>query len=179
MIALSKRKEGKVINFNRIQKRLACLTLAGIMLCGTEMTAKAAINADSSNTYYYKKTSDTTTIFLVSLIQLILSFNSYYKIQQKDMGILKYYGFSTKRVQEIYLRGLNVFFLAGLLFLTAYIVALSILTGVVIHYSSVIIFMLSIWIILIFLRFCISKNIVCKYAKRNILFLLKNSKEVE
>ena len=118
-------------------------------------------------------------IFAISIIQLILSLNSYYQIQQKDIGILKYYGFSTKQIQGIYTTGLNMFFRIGVLFLSIYVVLISIITGVIVHYEYIIVFLICIWTVLLVLRLFIKKITICRFSKRNILFLLKNSKEVE
>lgn len=51
------------------------------------------------------------TILAITIIYMILSFNSYLKVQQKDMGILKQYGYSEKKIHKIYSRNIKGFLL--------------------------------------------------------------------
>lgn len=117
-------------------------------------------------------------IVMISTTSTIISFRNYYKLQQKDMGILKQMGYSQKTVWSIYSHGLNCIFGAilsavvivgiimgmGILEKTNFIALGSVIFGVII-------LMIMIWAVI--------SNILYRYTQKDILILLKLSKETE
>ena len=118
-------------------------------------------------------------ILFISVFLLLFAFNSYYKMQQKDMGILKYYGFSEKRILNIYINGLRTFFLLDGVVLALYAIGLSLVFGIISRWAVVGLLVIAVWgilcIIYVVLKYCVIRG----YIKRDILFLLKKSKEIE
>ena len=117
-------------------------------------------------------------IVIISTTSTIISFRNYYKLQQKDMGILKQMGYSQKTVWGIYSHGLNCIFgiILSAVFIVGSIIGMGILEksnfialgGVLLE---VIILMIIIWGVI--------SNILYRYTQKDILILLKLSKEAE
>lgn len=119
------------------------------------------------------------TILIITIIYIILSFNSYLKVQQKDMGILKQYGYSEKKIHKIYSRNINSIFIKVFGFITIF----SAVIGLVFIGFKDAGYILSILGIVSLLQYIINRVIVHvllkSYTKKNIIDLLKKSKEFE
>ncbi|SFE70025.1 hypothetical protein SAMN04487969_105186 [Paenibacillus algorifonticola] len=118
-------------------------------------------------------------ILMITASHVILSFNSYLKVQQKDMGILKQLGYNPTTINQIYSRNINAIFLFTAVGITLYIVVVSaIFIG-----ENVYLFMFSIIVLIILILLAINRIIVLwilrQYSKKNILTLLKINKEFE
>ena len=70
-----------------------------------------------------------STIFIISLVvmllitsafNVLLSFNNYLKVQQKDMGILKFFGYSEKQIYSMYKGNIRKIFILCFGVLTVY-----------------------------------------------------------
>ncbi len=117
-------------------------------------------------------------IVMISTTSTIISFRNYYKLQQKDMGILKQMGYSQKTIWNIYSHGLNGIFgvILSAVVIVGFIMGMGILgkanfiaLGIVAF--GVIILMIIIWAVI--------SNILYRYTQKDILVLLKLSKETE
>ncbi|MFB9331134.1 hypothetical protein ACFFSY_34805 [Paenibacillus aurantiacus] len=118
-------------------------------------------------------------ILMITASHVILSFNSYLKVQQKDMGILKQLGYSMTTINQIYSRNINAIFLFTAMGITLYIVVVSsIFIG-----KNVYAYTLSVVALLLLILFAINRVIVLwilrRYSRKNILALLKINKEFE
>lgn len=119
------------------------------------------------------------TILAITIIYMILSFNSYLKVQQKDMGILKQYGYSEMKIHKIYSRNINSIFIKVFYFITIF----NVLIGLVFIGFKDFSYILLIFGIVSLLQYIINRiivNVLLKsYTKKNIMDLLKKSKEFE
>ena len=116
---------------------------------------------------------------ILTIVIVVLSFQAYLKIQQKDMGILKFYGYNEKKLQEIYSRSINRMFLK----LCGFVMIYTILFGFVcVTFSSILYVLLDLLIVGIVLL-CTNRIVVLhllkKMLRKNILELVKISKEFE
>lgn len=146
----------------------------------TNYTFKAFDNFDVSmkNTLVLSLTLG-FLILMITAAHVILSFNSYLKVQQKDMGILKQLGYNPTTINQIYSRNINAIFFFTAVGITLYIVVVSaIFIG-----ENVYLFTFSIIVLVILILLAINRIIVLwilrQYSKKNILTLLKINKEFE
>lgn len=118
-------------------------------------------------------------ILLITIIYMILSFNSYLKVQQKDIGILKQYGYSEKNINKIYSISINKIFLKIFIPITIF----TLLIGWAFLGISQYKYILMILCLSSFLQFVINRIVVLmvlkSYTRKNIIDLLKKSKEFE
>jgi hypothetical protein len=117
-------------------------------------------------------------LLCMTTINIVLSFRSFYRVQQKDMGILQYMGFSNKRILSMYRKNLGKKFLQILIFSSLFILLLGmiILSG---HWLVLSVFILSLFVFLCALFFVISWLIIGKYVRQDLLVLIRESKEFE
>lgn len=118
-------------------------------------------------------------VFTISVVNLIFSFWSYLKVQQKDMGILIFYGYSKKRLYRIYSRNINR------IFITVGASAMILSSGIwflLMKEDSI----RSLFIILgliLFIVLAVSRIVLWgplkKYLNKDFLKLIKQSKEFE
>lgn len=118
-------------------------------------------------------------IFSMTATNLILSIKSYLKIQQKDMGILKQFGYSNKRIYKIFKKNLSKMFniLAFIILIYSNIIGLIFID--IQNYK----YILGLTVILVLTVFGINKLIVItilrNYINKDILKLIKYNKEFE
>lgn len=114
-----------------------------------------------------------------SSINLLLSFCDYLKLQQKDVGILKYYGFSILEVMKVYRGNINGIF--GVCELIAAIAC--VIMGMMFHLKNWWIvsgeMLIIVTIGMLFLRFIVNQMILKKIATKDVLTLVKDTKEFE
>lgn len=118
-------------------------------------------------------------VLLISAVNLIFSFWSYLKVQQKDMGILMSYGYSKKRLYSIYRRNINrIFFRVG-----AVAMILSTILWLVFNHSwsfkSLIIILFIILAIILTVSRAVLLGPLRSYINKDRLNLIKQSKEFE
>lgn len=120
-----------------------------------------------------------TVLLIVSSVNLILSLISYIDMSKKDMGILKFMGYSNSRIYIIYKRNVNSIF--ALLWGVA-VVFICILTVVTIctNYLKVILYLsLGVTLLLVILNIIVSILYLKKVTNKNILYLIKETKQFE
>lgn len=115
-------------------------------------------------------------ILVFSIITMIMSFNSYFKMQQRDMGILKQMGYKEKVLSKIYRAVLLRPFGAMVLIIVSYTTILSVF---VLDNVFLAVLVNLVLLIVMAVVFGIVEYILRSYVKRNIIYLLKKSKEVE
>lgn len=143
-----------------------------------------SLSAFDSFSEDYKNASIFVTMFvvlfvLIASIHVILSFKSYIKLQQKDMGILKHLGYSIRDISIIYRRNINHMFMKltiGIVLYTCFIG--SICLGIA-EIGSILLIMLIVASILILINAVINCAILKKFIKKDILTLVRSSKEFE
>lgn len=143
-----------------------------------------SLSAFDSFSEDYKNASIFVTMFvvlfvLIASIHVILSFKSYIKLQQKDMGILKHLGYSIRDISIIYRRNINHMFMKltiGIVLYTCFIG--SICLGIT-EIGSILLIMLIVASILILINAVINCAILKKFIKKDILTLVRSSKEFE
>ncbi len=118
-------------------------------------------------------------IVLVAALHLIFSFRAYLQIQQKDMGILKQYGYSSEEVYSIYSYNILNIFKKVTIFVFIYSIFISIWLIPVYHFIYVIYVLVILLIIILVVYRIIVTNILQSYCFKNIIDLLKLSKEFE
>jgi len=120
-----------------------------------------------------------STIFLITAVYIILSFNSYLKVQQKDMGILKHYGYYWKNIHRIYARNINGIF-AGM---SIFIIIFTIIIGFIFINISSYVYIIFILIVILALLFTVNRIIsifiLRSYVRKEIIELIKTNKEFE
>ncbi len=118
-------------------------------------------------------------ILLITATHVILSFNSYLKVQQRDMGILKQYGYSNESVQEIYSYNINHIFFKVIAVIISYTILVGLLL-VPLHSIGYLIFLvIFLLLILLLINRVIVHIILKKYTSKGIIELLKMNKEFE
>jgi len=118
-------------------------------------------------------------LLCMTTVNIFLSFRSFYRVQQKDMGILNYIGFSNKRIFRMYCSNLvkkflQIFFFSSCLVLLAGMVIFSF--G---HWLTLSIFILSLWGLLCILYAAVARFVIYKYVHQDLLVLIRESKEFE
>ena len=147
---------------------------------GTDYTIKAIDSLDETLQTIIKVIFILIIIvFLFTCVNLLLSFDSFIKLQKKDIAILKHLGYTNKRIIKIYsINIINIFIKLGL--------------GIVIYSLILGLLILNINYLLHIILLCLieiaSLSIVCaiiiliclrKYVSKNILELMKKDKAFE
>lgn len=146
----------------------------------TNFTFKSFDNFDSSmrNTLLISALL-VLIVFIVTSANILLSFNSYLKVQQKDMGILKHYGYTSCDIRKIYSKNINRIFFLMSIFISLFIVVVTIIfinTDILIY---LLIIVASVLIPLYVVNRIVVLYILRKYSEQNILDLIKTNKEFE
>lgn len=117
-------------------------------------------------------------IYIVTAVNVVISFHGYIMSMQKDMGILLHYGYSRHRVYHIYKRVI----LQPYTFVMAVLVAYTFILAIIFLKSM---FMVTLFITLAFLFLLVGSIAVIllyllrRVIQKEILYLLKASKEME
>jgi hypothetical protein len=152
----------------------------------TEQNYRAYAPADAFDDFG-ETVSVMYTVFLLSSIVLLcittlnifLSFRSFYRVQQKDMGVLRYMGFDNKRIYRMYRRNLGKKFLQimGLSALLILIVGTILFSFA--HWFVLFGFIVSLSVFLGLLFVAVSRFIIHNYVRQDLLVLIRESKEFE
>nr|MBP3598903.1 hypothetical protein [Eubacterium sp.] len=118
-------------------------------------------------------------LLATSGINVYLSFCSYLQMQQKDMGILKFYGYSKEQLYNIYKQNINVVFVICFGALLVYLLLLGFLINMDNIWKVIPIMVIFVVVILIILRGLILKLSLKRMVDKEILCLVKSSKEFE
>jgi hypothetical protein len=118
-------------------------------------------------------------VFLIASAFILFSFNSYIKVQQKDMGILKHYGYASSEIRKIYALTINRIFGFMSIFILVFIFAISTIFLLESFIKYIIIISLCIFIPMFIINRAISYFMLRHYSNKSILDLLKSSKEFE
>lgn len=118
-------------------------------------------------------------VFLITSAYIVLSFNSYLKVQQKDMGILRHYGYNTTRINKIYARNINKIFVLMALFITLLIGAFGYIFLGLAAWQYILIVLGGVLIPLYIVNRIITCFTVRSYSKKPFLDLVKTNKEFE
>jgi len=118
-------------------------------------------------------------VFVVTSANILLSFNSYLKIQQKDMGILKHYGYTSSDIRKIYAKNINRIFSSMAIFITIFILIVTLIFIKAHFFSYFLIIATAVLIPLYAVNRIITFCIIRKYSEQNILDLIKTNKEFE
>lgn len=117
-------------------------------------------------------------IFIVTLINIIITFNSYIKSMQKDMGILLHYKYSRKMLYKIYINViLKPFYIISILTLGYIVIFSKIILGNI--FLNYILFNFGFIFLIVFIIVILILYILYIILNKNTLYLLKFSKEIE
>ncbi len=146
----------------------------------TNYTFKAFDNFDASikNTIMITL-SLAGMILCITTIHIILSFNSFLKVQQKDMGILRQKGHSEKSIFAIYEVNINAILSRIGLVVELFTLVIGLIFIDMNYFSYVLVTMAAIFLLIVVINRVIVLHTLKKYVNRNILDLLKTSKEFE
>jgi hypothetical protein len=108
-----------------------------------------------------------------------LSFRSFYRVQQKDMGVLMYMGFNKKRIFKMYRKNLGKKFMQITLLSSLFVLLLGMILFLFEHWLVLFLFIVSIAAFLCALYFVISRFIIYNYVNQDLLVLIRESKEFE
>lgn len=117
-------------------------------------------------------------IVFISGINIVVSFNLYFKNLQKDIGILKHYGYSSQLIYNIYKKTFESPFIISLIVILAYSFIISIILMKAAFIKTFIITSIVIITMMYFIYFLISIYLK-KICNKDILFLIKHSKQFE
>lgn len=118
-------------------------------------------------------------LLLIATINIFLSFKSFYRIQQKDIGVLRYMGFDNKRIYKMFCKNLAIKFLQILFICSVTTFILGMLMFSFSHWLVLFSFIVILFIFLCLLFFVICKFIISKYVNQDLLTLIRESKEFE
>lgn len=135
--------------------------------------------SQSMNNTLVLSVSLASLILIITASHVLLSFHSFLKVQQKDMGILKQFGYGNRMIQHIYAGNINRIFgqvAAGIAAYTAIICLLFVKERLLLYSFSLLFFLM---IVLFIINRIIVLVIAKGYASKDILTLLKTNKEFE
>ncbi|SDB08955.1 FtsX-like permease family protein [Eubacterium oxidoreducens] len=118
-------------------------------------------------------------LLIVASINLVLSLIAYVDMSRKDMGIMKFMGFSEKRLRAVYRRNINKIFAGLWLVAGICIVLLTVLMMDSQRISIIILMIIGVSILLGILDFIVNECYVRKVVKKELLFLIKETKQFE
>lgn len=118
-------------------------------------------------------------VLIIASIYIILSFNSYLRVQQKDMGILKHYGYTNQKIRRIYSHNINIIFAGMSVFMLIIIIGVTMLLINTQIIKYILIVSACVYLPMFFINRIISYSLLNTYVKKDIYTLLKASKEFE
>lgn len=129
-----------------------------------------------------------STIFIIALVvmllitsafNVLLSFNNYLKVQQKDMGILKFFGYSEKQIYSMYKGNIRKIFVLCFGILAVYTILVLWAMDMINAILNIFTMIGLVGGILAIVYMLIVRLILKKLIEKDILFLIKYSKEFE
>lgn len=118
-------------------------------------------------------------LLIVASINLGLSLMSYIDMSRKDMGVLKFLGYNDNRIFKIYSRNINRIFLALAVVAEVCIVTLTFATIENNGVSVIIAMTIGMIGLLIILNILVNVFYLKNVIKKNLLFLIKETKQFE
>jgi len=115
----------------------------------------------------------------MTTVNIFLSFRSFYRVQQKDMGVLSYMGFNNKRIFRMYNKNLGKKFLQIFALSSIFILLAGMIIFAFGHWLTLAIFISSLFAFLCILYVAIVRFIIRNYVKQDLLVLIRESKEFE
>jgi ABC-type lipoprotein release transport system permease subunit len=117
-------------------------------------------------------------VLLIAIVNIILSSENYLRTSQKDMGILLHYGYDRKVVKKIYLNnfiGIFVRIAIGVFILNILVSSIFVRQNLLAN-CTIICFIIA---VILFVVFIIVRQRLYRYLEKDILDLIKFSKEIE
>ncbi|SHO48340.1 ABC transporter permease family protein [Anaerocolumna xylanovorans] len=121
----------------------------------------------------------TVVMVLLTSLHLILSFNSFLKLQQKDMGILKFYGYSDYQIKQIYSYNIRNVFIRLNIVLSLFSLTLGFILLGLKEFISILSIVLVLVLIMKGIEIIITSLILKRIVSKDIISLVKTSKEFE
>ncbi|WP_461201435.1 ABC transporter permease family protein [Anoxybacillus sp. TBDG-1] len=118
-------------------------------------------------------------IVLIAAAHLIFSFRAYLQVQQKDMGILKQYGYSSENVKSIYAHNIFSVFKKVVAIILVYSIAIGIYFIPFYRFMYIVYVLIILLVVILLVYRIIVKNFLQSYCSKNMIDLLKLSKEFE
>ena len=118
-------------------------------------------------------------LFIAATINVCMSMMSYIRLLHKDMGILKFMGFTDRRIEKIYQKGIDNIFLKifGILLIIVSGLSMIVIPAKLCYMSFILIVVIA--LILFLIRNFVKFVLLRKTVTMNILMLLKQGKEFE
>lgn len=160
-----------------VEKTARVLDSAGF---NTNYTFQAFDNFDASIKNTIMITVALAAIILgITTVHVVLSFNSYLKIQQKDMGILRQKGHDSSAVFSIYEVSINSILGKIALVVEIFTVILGLIFIDIHFFNYIVITMTAILLLIVIINRFIVLHTLKRYVNMDILDLLKTNKEFE
>ena len=118
-------------------------------------------------------------LLVTSSLNMILSFSSFFMMQQKDIGILKFYGFDEKRIYRMYCRNINLIFGGCAIFLSCFVAVIGWMILGAGQVRITIALVAAVLILIVLLRVIVAQVCLKRIVKKEILQLVRNSKSFE
>ena len=119
-------------------------------------------------------------ILISTIINVVLAFKKYLNLQQKDIGIFRHFGYKKKEVRKIYALNIHRIFLRVLIVSEIYALVMGVLfLGIENIFRFIIPLMIIVFLLLVGVNQFITKKILKEYIEKDILVLLKTSKEFQ
>lgn len=118
-------------------------------------------------------------LLIMTTVNILLSFSAFYRVQQKDMGILKYMGFDDGRIFKIYYKNLAKSFIQIIVFTITFILIVGMFLFSFSHWLVLSLFALLLIVFLSTIYFIILKTIILRYVRQDFITLIRESKEFE
>lgn len=118
-------------------------------------------------------------LMIMTTVNVLLSFKAFYRVQQKDFGVLYYIGFDKKRINSMYMANLAKRFIMIGLITVLYSGILGMVLFAFAHLNYLAVFILSLIAFLILIFAIVSISIIGHYTKQNFFTLIRKSKEFE
>ncbi len=118
-------------------------------------------------------------LLATSSLNMILSFSSFFMMQQKDIGILKFYGFEEKRIYRMYCRNINLIFGGCAIFLSCFVAVIGWMILGAGQVRIMIALVVAVLILIVLLRVIVAQVCLKRIVKKEFLQLVRNSKSFE
>lgn len=118
-------------------------------------------------------------IFIFTCVNLILSFDSYIKLQKKDIAILKHLGYRDSDIQKVYQKNISGIFLKLGIGVTVYTAVIGILLVNISKWFYLIGVIAALDVALLLVLTVILRCVLNKYVKKGMLELMKVDKAFE
>ncbi len=118
-------------------------------------------------------------LLVTSSLNMILSFSSFFMMQQKDIGILKFYGFDEKRIYRMYCRNINLIFGGCAIFLSCFVAVIGWMILGAGQVRITIALVAAVLILIVLLRVIVAQVCLKRIVKKEFLQLVRNSKSFE